>query len=792
MPICTSFPTMSTTVRSSPSTSLSSHHPSTLSTPYPLSLPPRHPQLVSYARPTHPTILVPFDSLLYSLPCLSLHYTAHIHLHTATVTLTARYRQIAAFETDAILALPLPDQAMVTRCTVEVTDGPSSDAAQGGQRVRRIETAVLARKEAQSVMEELRAAGKTRQELPIDPLTSYHPLPVGRLPPLSYTTPTASLFRLPLSALPSASYLSVHCQYEVQLPYTLGCYTLTLPLSSVVSGSGVGCELSVLVRLADAGDEVRYHCLSHELAVNRVEDGEIELQMKQTLPAADQSGTAVDKLVSRDFQLTYTYATNQIQYTVLKQPTVTATSPSTTASAASTAAVTVETGGSLLVHICPPAVESLTAFFTRHYVFILDRSCSLAHNQTFTQLVAALSVSLTNLKPADTFTLLVYDTLATAYTGELISANPATVAAAISWLKGQAPRTKRRKGEDGRVDAREAIETAVRMLETVTNGDDNAIGYMVLVTDGASAVDRPIVDWLTSHKQLQTDRGKGHGLRVLTLGIGRWVNMLWLRRLAEVGGGVCRWVGESERVYSAMVELVQCSSVPVVVDLRLELNHATKRHNNARHTKDSSNRDNHNSNTSTGSPDPPPTLRLYPQPPPDVYLNLPLTLHATYSGQLPTHLTLHGRTPDADWQQTVRIQPHKPGSPPLGGWRERLDVMCARVWAEASADSGGEEACVALSVRSGVVCCYTRMIAYETSRRPSAISDGSEGESEARVTFDVKEVIGSAVLLSGNVLSEGSVEGTIDGASGLAEGDEHINGGCCGWRDWEWHECLQC
>ena len=757
-----------------------------MSTPLPPAAPPRHPQLASHARPTHPTILVPFESLLYSLPCLALHYTAHVHLHTALVTLTARYHQIAAFATDGILALPLPDQALVTKCSVEIAEDQTGTAVEG-QRVRRIVTAVLGRREAESAMEELRAAGKTRLELPLDSLTSTHPPPTGCLPLLNYATPTPGVFRLPLSSLASASYVSIYCQYELQLPYVLGCYTLTLPMSNVVSGSGVGCDASVLIKLAGMGDEVRYQCLSHELAVTRIDSGEIEVQMKQNIPAAaDQMDTVVaDKVSSRDFQLTYTYTTDRIQYAALKQPTYAATSPSSTATSSDTssgAAVTVETGGTLLVHVCPPAVESLTTFFTRHYVFILDRSCSLAHNQTFSHLVGALSVSLTNLKPADTFTLVVYDTSHTAYTSELISASPATVAAAISWLTSQTPTLKRRKGDDGRVDARGAIESAVRMLESVTDGDDNAMGYMVLATDGASAVDRTIVDWFTSHKQLQTDRGKGHGLRVLTLGIGRWVNMLWLRRLAEVGAGVCRWVNESERVYGAMVELVQCCSVPVVVDVRVELNQSNHKHHHHKRSKD-----NH-SNSSSASTDTATTLRLYPNPPPDLYLNQPLTLHATYTGQLPSHLTLHGRTPDADWQQTVRIQQLKADSPQLGGWRDRMDVACCRVWAEATGEREGEDGCVALSVRSGLVCCYTRMIAYETSRKPPPAANGSDGEG----AFNVKEVVASAVLLSANVLSEGSVEGTVDGSSGVAEGGEDISGGCCGWRDWEWHECLQC
>ena len=771
---------MSTTVRSSPSTSLSSNRASATSASLPLPVPPRHPQLTSYARPTHPTILVPFESLLFSLPCHSLHYTAHVHLHTATVTLLARYQQIAKFTTDGILALPLPDQALVTRCAVEVTEGPTP--SQAGQLVRRIETAVLARKQADSVMEELRASGKTRQELSNEPPTSSHPLPVGHLPTLCYTNPTPGLFRLPLSSLPSACHLSVHCQYEVQLPYTLGCYTLTLPMSAVVSGGG-GCEASVSVQLLGTGDEMRYQCLSHDVAVSRIEAGEIELQMKQSVPAADQFGDAVaDRQASnRDFQLTYTYATDHIQCTALKQLTYTTPSPYTATSsshlsaAATAAAVPVEAGGTLLIHISPPAVDSLSAFFSRHYVFILDCSCSLAHHQTFTQLVSALSVSLTNLKPADTFTVIVYDTAHTAYTNELISANPATVAAAISWLKGQAPRLKRRKGEDGRVDARGAIETAVQLLDSITHGDSNAIGYMVLATDGASTVDRAIVDWFTVHKQQQTERGEGRGLRVLTLGIGRWANMLWLRRLAEVGSGVCRWVSESERVYGAMVELVQCCSVPVVVDLRVELNHSYRHH-----LKQS------NGSAPTVSTDSPTALRIYPQPSPDLYLNQPLTLHATYTGQLPSHVTLIGRTPDAEWQQVISIQRVKAGSPQLGGWRERLDVMCGRVWVEVGGEQEGEDACAALSARSGMACHYSRMIAYETSRPPRP-----DVESEGRPVFDVKAVLGSALLLSANVLNEGSVQGTVDGVSGLAEGGEDV-GGCCGWRDWEWYECLQC
>ena len=784
---------MSTTVRSSPSTSISTNATSTSASSISHRSQPRHPQLASFAQPTHPTILVPYESLLYSLPCTSLHYTAHIHLHSVTVTLSARYHQVAAFTTDAILAIPLPDRALVTHCSVEVTEPHSQTEA--APRVRRIETTVLSRTEAETVMDQLHTTSKTRQELSIDPLTSSHPLPTGRLPPLSYSQPTAGLFRLPLSALVSDCYVSVECRWEVSLSYVLGCYTLCVPLSNVVvgsGGSGSGCDVSVVVRLVGMGEEVRYNCTSHELNVNRIEQqgGEIELQMKQTLPAAataTQSTTTPDaptteKVVSKDFQLTYSYTTDHLQYTAIKLPPL--TSPATPA----TTAATVDSDGSVLIHVCPPAVESLTTFFSRHYVFILDRSCSLAHHQLFTQLVSALSVSLTNLKPADTFTLLVYDTTHTAYTNELLTANPATVAAAISWLKGQSPRPRRRngKGEDGAVDARGAIESGVRMLESVTRGDENAIGYLVLATDGASAVDRTVVDWFTTHQQQQlTERGgrqqPGHGLRVLALGIGRWVNMLWLRRLAEVGAGVCRWVSDSERVYGAMVELVQSCSVPVVVDLRVEF-------------KDMSGGSKRViSPTATDSSSPSSSIRLYPNPPPDLYLNRPLTLHAAYNtnnlSNPPTHVILHGRTPDADWHQTIRIQqPPKQqqpeGSLALGGWRERLDVMCGRAWAEADGEAiAAEQGCIDVSVRTGLLCSHTRMIAYETSRKPTAVGDGA---------FDVKDVAGGAVLLSGNVLSEGSVQGTIDGTSGVDDGSDDISSGCCGWRDWEWHECLQC
>ena len=392
-------------------------------------------------------------------------------------------------------------------------------------------------------------------------------------------------------------------------------------------------------------------------------------------------------------------------------------------------------------------------------MFVLDRSCSLAPHRAFHSLVGAVSVSLTNLKPADSFSLVVYDTAHTAYTSELLAASPANVAAAVSWLRTQAPPARRRKGEDGRVDARGAVETAVRMLDGVASAqDDNAVAYLVLAPAGASAVDRIVADWYAAHAQQRAQRGTGRGLRVLTLGVGRWANMLWLRRLAELGRGACRWVGEGERVYGALVELVQGCSVPVVVDVRVE---------------------------STAA------LRLWPDAPPDLCLNQPLTLHAAYSGDTPpSHVTLHGRTADGAWQQTVRVQQSKHGSaPPPIGWRERLDVMCARAWAEAGGEAEGEEACAALSVRSGVPCCYTRMLAYETRRKPAAAAGG---EAEQSAAFDAKDVVGGAVLLSAGVLGEGSVEATVMGASGLAEGDEEVGAGCCGWRDWEWHECLQC
>ena len=741
---------MSTTVTSSPSTSLSTPTSRTSVSSTSLALPtqPRHPQLASYARPTHPTILLPFDSLLYSLPCLDLHYTVRVHLHTALVTLVAHYHQIAAFTTDGVLAIPLPDQALVKHVAVEVAERATE--AEGGHRARLIETALLDAKQAKAVLERLSAEGKMRQELLHATPGSSHALPVGRLPPLSYSEPTPGLFYLPLSALPSASHLSVRCQYEVQLPYTLGCYALTLPMSKVVSDSVSGCETSVSVTLTDMGDDVRYHSPSHELAVSRIGGGEIELHMKQSVPG-QSDGAATEKVESsKDFRLTYTYSTDRIQCSAVAQPSLAPTS----SQLSSDAAVPIEGGGSLLIHLCPPAVESLTTFFTRHYVFVLDRSCSLAPHRAFHSLVGAVSASLTNLKPADTFSLVVYDTAHTAYTSELIAASPANVAAAVSWLRTQAPPPRRRKGEDGRVDARGAVETAVRMFDGVAGaGDDNAVAYLVLATAGASAVDRTVADWYAAHAQQRAQRGRGRGLRVLTLGIGRWVNMLWLKRLAELGSGVCRWVGESERVYGAMVELVQGCSVPVVVDVRVESNAV---------------------------------LRLCPNAPPDLCLNQPLTLQAAYSGAPPSHITLHGRTADGEWQQTVRVQQPKHSGAPVG-WRERLDVICARAWAEADGEAEGEEVCVALSVRNGVPCCYTRMLAYETNRKPAA-----SGEMEQSAAFDVKDVVGDTVLLSAGVFGEGSVEETVKGTSGLTEGNEDVGAGCCGWRDWEWHECLQC
>jgi Ca-activated chloride channel family protein len=209
--------------------------------------------------------------------------------------------------------------------------------------------------------------------------------------------------------------------------------------------------------------------------------------------------------------------------------------------------------GTFALTLIPPS-EIQTQSRSRHVVFVLDRSGSMA-GWKIVAARRAMARMIDTLTSADRFGIVAFDTGVESPPGlqiEPVTASDRNRYRALEYLAKIEAR--------GGTEMAEPLRQAVAMLGGGKR-DRNCDAILVLVTDGQVGNEDQILQMLAP---------KLSGIRVFTLGIDRAVNDTFLRRLAELGRGACELVESEDRLDEVMAAIHRQIGTALLTGLALE------------------------------------------------------------------------------------------------------------------------------------------------------------------------------------------------------------------------------
>lgn len=184
----------------------------------------------------------------------------------------------------------------------------------------------------------------------------------------------------------------------------------------------------------------------------------------------------------------------------------------------------------------------------RDYLFLVDHSGSMGDVR---MLSAKLGVQgcLLNLSAADRFQIVIFDSTYAFYRGEWVQATAAEIAAAVAYVGGI-------KAESG-TEMQPALGASLDFIQRQVDGRPKAI---IFLTDGEVGNESSLIAMLES---------RIGDTRVFPVGIGDAPNAYLIRKMAEAGRGIARFIADDSAVASEMAALFAVLDAPVWTDLHL-------------------------------------------------------------------------------------------------------------------------------------------------------------------------------------------------------------------------------
>ncbi|HEX4071677.1 MAG TPA: VWA domain-containing protein, partial [Planctomycetaceae bacterium] len=259
--------------------------------------------------------------------------------------------------------------------------------------------------------------------------------------------------------------------------------------------------------------------------------------------------------------------------------------------------------GYFMLLASPELKAAQTAAAPKTVVIVVDRSGSMS-GEKIEQAREAVKFLIHQLKPADTFNIIAYDSEVEAFRPELQRVKPETTNAALSFAAGI--------NAGGGTNINAALTTALGMLV-----DPQRPSYLLFLTDGMPTVGEQNEMKIVAAAQ-QAD--KVHA-RIFNVGIGYDVNARLLDRLSRELGGESVYVRPNESIETYVSAVAKSIGSPVLTDVEVKFAF--------------------DSPQSPGAADP--ISRTYPRRLTDLFAGEQLVWVGRYKKSGPVKLTLSGR-----------------------------------------------------------------------------------------------------------------------------------------------------
>ncbi len=615
------------------------------------------------------------------LPLVALDVQAKLVALDAQVRLRQRFRNTLDEPIEATYIFPLPDRMAVTSFRLSVAGRVVQGVLQERAQARQQYNLAIRQGHRAAIAEEERSGTFTMRvgNLPPHEEAEVELTLVG---PVPYKDGEAT-FRFPLVVAPR--------------------YTPGVPLDGNSVGSGTAADTNQVPDASRVTPPVMLPGFPNPvlLSLQVVLDlAGLEIPCEEFLASVSsslhsvvgrQSGTLYQvslrpgERLDRDFLLRYRLARPQLQSTAIVHQG--------TGSKPSTFALT----------LVPPEANDQPPK-PRRIVFVLDRSGSMA-GWKIVAARRALGRMLDTLSDLDQFNVLAFDGQIEAFATKqaLLSASNRHRWQALEWLGTIADR--------GGTEMGPALTSAMECLQS--NQDGEAI--LVLVTDGQVAGEDALLKTLT--------QAAGRSMpRIFALGIDRAVNLGFLNRLAEQGGGQADFVESEDRLDDVMDCVHRQIATPVLTDLEICCLDGNL------------------------VPD-----SLVPGRRPDLFAGRPVTIYGRVAGS-PERLRLRiaGGTPSGElWQQEVLARVvEMPGLVSCWG-RGRVRTLEDRYAVGVSQPQRLAQEIVAVSLESEVLSRFTAFVAVDQAEVVN------EGAAQQEVTQPVERPADWELESEGRIQQEG-------------------------------------
>jgi Ca-activated chloride channel homolog len=208
--------------------------------------------------------------------------------------------------------------------------------------------------------------------------------------------------------------------------------------------------------------------------------------------------------------------------------------------------------GYFMLLASPELKAAQTAAAPKTVVIVVDRSGSMS-GEKIEQARQAVKFLIHQLKPADTFNIIAYDSEVEAFRPELQRVKPETTNAALSFTAGI--------NAGGGTNINAALTTALGMLV-----DPKQPSYVLFLTDGMPTVGEQNEMKIVAAAQ-QAD--KVHA-RIFNVGIGYDVNARLLDRLSRELGGESVYVRPNESIETYVSAVAKSIASPVLTDVEVK------------------------------------------------------------------------------------------------------------------------------------------------------------------------------------------------------------------------------
>ncbi|KAA8534761.1 hypothetical protein F0562_029797 [Nyssa sinensis] len=320
-----------------------------------------------------------------------------------------------------------------------------------------------------------------------------------------------------------------------------------------------------------------------------------------------------------------------------------------------------------------PGNQQSMKVFRKEVVFVVDISGSM-RGKLLEDTKKALYAALSKLDPKDSFSIIAFNGETYLFSSAMELATEEAIENATQWININFI-------AGGGTNILLPLNQAIEMLSNTRD----SIPIIFLITDGAVEDERHICDFMKSHL---TNQGSICP-RIYTFGIGSFCNHYFLRMLAIIGRGHYDASYDADSIDVRMEGLFSKASSTVLANLVID-------------TLDKLDE-----------------LEVYPSRLPDLLSESPLIVSGRYQGVFPDILKARGILADmSNFSVDLKVQEAKdiPLDKVLA--KRQIDLLTSNAWFLENKEL--ELKVANMSIQSGVVSEYTRMVLLETQRGKKA------------------------------------------------------------------------